>query len=205
MTHSIASKQLPYYVHVVQVSLFLKQFLKNPMEVGSLIPSSRFLAAAMAEGLSSDQLKCVVEYGPGNGSFTSILDTKIGNDAEFFAVEPNKFFADQIQANFPRATVIRDYADSTGRYLGASKGKIDLVISGLPFSLMDWECVESTILETHDILKNGGVFRTFFYCHMSQYWKIRRLKVLTESLFRETTYKTVIRNFPPAFVITCIK
>ena len=135
MTHSLAIKQLQYYANVVQASLFLKQFLKNPMEVGSLIPSSRFLALAMAEGLSSERLGCVVEYGPGNGSFTSILNSKISNDAQFFAVEPNTFFADQIQENFPRATVIRDYAHSTGNYLGTNKGQIDLVISGLPFSL----------------------------------------------------------------------
>jgi len=205
MTQSLASKQTHYLAHLVKASHFLKQFLKNPMEVGSLIPSSRFLASVMLEGLARDQLRCVIEYGPGNGSFTSVLEPHLNQDAQFFAIEPNKFFADQIQLNFPRAKVIRDYADRTHHYLGSQSNHVDLVISGLPFSLMDWDAVESTILETYDILKTGGAFRTFVYWHMSPYWKIRRLKTMLESLFKETTYKAVVKNFPPAFVISCTK
>lgn len=205
MSLTLANKQPAYLTHLVQASLFLKQFLKNPMEVGSLIPSSRYLATAMLDRLSREHINSVVEYGPGNGSFTSLLSANLKPDSQLFAVEPNNYFADQIQLNFPRATVIRDYADRTTSYIGAKNGHIDLVVSGLPFSLMDWESVERTILETHSILKPGGMFRTFVYCHMNHYWKIRQLRELIESLFSETTYKTVVRNFPPASVITCIK
>jgi phosphatidylethanolamine/phosphatidyl-N-methylethanolamine N-methyltransferase len=205
MTQSLANKQPAFYTLLVQASQFLRQFLKNPIEVGSLIPSSRYLAAAMLAGLKSEKLKSVVEYGPGNGAFTSILSANLSPDAQLFAVEPNKYFADQIQMNLPSATVIRDYADRTSGYIGSKNGEVDLVVSGLPFSLMAWESIESTILETHAILKPGGTFRTFVYCHMNQYWKIRHMRELIESLFIETSYKMVIRNFPPAFVITCVK
>jgi phospholipid N-methyltransferase len=205
MTLTIANKQPAYLTHLIQASLFLKQFLKNPMEVGSLIPSSKYLANAMLDGLHRELINSVVEYGPGNGTFTSLLNANLKSDAQLFAVEPNNYFADQIQLNFPRATVIRDYADRTSSYIGAKEGHIDLVVSGLPFSLMEWESVERTILETHSILKSGGIFRTFVYCHMNQYWKIRKLHRLIEELFSETSYRTVVRNFPPAFVITCVK
>ena len=205
MTLTLANKQPAYLTHFIQASLFLKQFLKNPMEVGSLIPSSKHLANAMLDGLCREQINSVVEYGPGNGTFTSFLNANLKPDAQLFAVEPNNYFADQIQLNFPRATVIRDYADRTSSYIGAKEGHIDLVVSGLPFSLMEWESVERTILETHSILKSGGIFRTFVYCHMNQYWKIRKLRMSIEGLFSETSYRTVVRNFPPAFVITCVK
>ena len=205
MTHIIASKQPAYYGHIVQMSHFFKEFLKNPFEVGSLIPSSQHLASAMLADLGSEHFNCVVEYGPGNGSFTSKLEARLNPCAQLFAVETNAFFADQIQLNFPQINVVRDYADRTHKYLGSKYGQVDLVVSGLPFSLMEWESIERTIVETHKILRPGGIFRTFVYCHMSPYWKIRKLKDLIESLFRETSYKVVLRNLPPAFIITCSK
>jgi phospholipid N-methyltransferase len=184
---------------------FLKQFLLKPSEVGSLIPSSRWLAASMLKGLDISAFKTVIEYGPGSGSFTSYLYPRLGDATQFIAVEPNSSFAAQIQQQFPKSVVARDYADKVGFYLGGSRGEVDLVVSGLPFSLMDWSIVEKTISETAAILKPGGHFRTFTYCHMNFHWKIRKLRQLLEDRFTSTTYSVEMRNFPPAVVIECVK
>lgn len=190
---------------LIMATSFLKQFVMNPFEVGSLIPSSRWLAASMLENLPTKDFNSVIEYGPGNGSFTSIIYQRLGPQAQFITVEPNNFFAEQIQTQFPKAIVVRDYADRVGFYLGENRGAVDLVVSGLPFSLMDWSTIEKTITETAQILRPGGHFRTFVYCHMNYYWKIRELKKLLQGHFAETTYVSVYRNFPPAFVIKCRK
>lgn len=189
------------------ISTFLKQFLLNPAEVGSLIPSSRWLAASMLDGLDAElgSYRSVIEYGPGNGSFTSFLYPRLGEKTQFIAVEPNSCFATQIQEHFPKAMVARDYADKVGFYLGDNRGQVDLVISGLPFSLMEWDVVEKTILETAAILRPGGHFRTFAYCHMRYHWKIRKLRGLLDRLFSSCTYRVELRNVPPAVVIQCVK
>lgn len=184
---------------------FLKQFILNPSQVGSIIPSSRWLASTMLENLPTQDFNSVIEYGPGSGSFTSIIYGRLGKETQFIAVEPNRVFADQIQKQYPRTTVVRDYADRIGPILGDNRGNVDLVISGLPFSLMEWETVEKTISVTADILRLGGHFRTFIYCHMTYHWKIRELKKLLKAKFQETNYQLEMRNFPPAFVIKCKK
>ena len=159
----------------------------------------------MLDGLPTKSFKSVVEYGPGNGSFTNILNAQLTDDAQLVAVEPNEYFAEQIKKQFPNAIVAMDYAERVSQYLGDNRGNVDLVVSGLPFSLMDWDTVERTIYETAQILKPGGHFRTFFYCHMNYYWKIKELKALLNKSFSETSYDCVLRNFPPAFVIKCKK
>ena len=63
--------------------IFLKQWCANPRQLGSLIPSSRFLGRAMAEEtvkhLKSDEY--VVEIGSGTGSLTrALLEAGISPD-----------------------------------------------------------------------------------------------------------------------------
>ena len=55
--------------------LFVKSLLQNPVEIGQVIPSSRFLAGRMVSKLNLKQARVVVEFGPGTGSVTrAILD-----------------------------------------------------------------------------------------------------------------------------------
>ncbi|MBZ6451536.1 MAG UNVERIFIED_CONTAM: phospholipid methyltransferase, partial [Paenibacillus polymyxa] len=55
--------------------LFLQGFLTNPQRVGSLIPSSRFLAAKVVESVPWDEVKTVAELGSGTGAITRCMKT----------------------------------------------------------------------------------------------------------------------------------
>ncbi|MGG1938910.1 hypothetical protein ABFY57_03995 [Paenibacillus polymyxa] len=57
--------------------LFLQGFLTNPQRVGSLIPSSRFLAAKVVESVPWDEVKTFAELGSGTGAITRCMKTQL--------------------------------------------------------------------------------------------------------------------------------
>ena len=59
---------------------FLRGFIKNPVMVGSVIPSSRVLIDKMLGPVKWDEVKLFVEYGPGVGTFTRPILAKVPAD-----------------------------------------------------------------------------------------------------------------------------
>lgn len=182
-------------------SVFIRQFTMNPFQVGSVFPSSPWLASKMLSDLQPEQINVAVEYGPGTGSFTSALQTFLQPHCRYVACEPNQVFCDLLKIKYPHVEFVRDYADAVPQYLGPDVGHVDLVISGLPFSLMKSEVVQKTLSTTHDILKPGGQFRTFVYFHTMLTPQVQRLIKELKSNFSEVTFDRGIRNIPPAIVI----
>ena len=60
---------------------FLRGFLKHPVMVGSVIPSSRILIDKMLKPVDWSTTRLFVEYGPGVGTFTRPILEKLGKDA----------------------------------------------------------------------------------------------------------------------------
>ena len=52
---------------------FLQGFLKRPREVGSIIPSSRFLERRIVRSAGVEDTGIIVELGPGTGGTTRAL------------------------------------------------------------------------------------------------------------------------------------
>ena len=52
---------------------FLQAFLKNPLKVGAVAPSSDELAAEMLDGIKPDDDNIVLELGVGTGALTKHL------------------------------------------------------------------------------------------------------------------------------------
>ncbi len=184
---------------------FFKQFIKNPLEVGSIVPSSSALALAMLGDIDLGRLDCIVEYGPGTGSFTRHLFARKRPDCRYIAIEPNVAFRRHLEDSFPGIEVVEDRAEHLLRHLPELAGNVDLVVSGLPFSLMPWQSVEQTLLETIQLLKNGGCFRTFVYHHTYYLPKIRLLRQRLYADYAHVAKKSVFSNVPPAIVIKCVK
>jgi phosphatidylethanolamine/phosphatidyl-N-methylethanolamine N-methyltransferase len=190
---------------VVNALGFLKQFAGNPTEVGAVLPSSAWLANAMMRGLDFQTMKLVVEYGPGTGAFTKKLRRRLPPSVRYVAFETNAAFQQHLKVLYPDMDVVLDYAENIGSHLGEARGQVDLVISGLPFSMMPWTIVEKTLRETYDNLRPGGHFRTFVYYHTMPLPKIRRMMRMLEREYSQVTIDSSLRNIPPAKVIRCIK
>ena len=52
---------------------FLKEFIANPGDVGSVTPSSKQLALVVVNTARVPEAKVVVEFGPGTGAITQVL------------------------------------------------------------------------------------------------------------------------------------
>ena len=68
---------------------FLRGFIKHPVMVGSIIPSSKVLIDRMLGPVDWDETKLFVEYGPGVGTFTRPVLERLGPDATLIAIDTN--------------------------------------------------------------------------------------------------------------------
>src|SRR5208282_5702509 len=87
-------------------TLFLQEWLVNPGRTGSVVPSSRRLAAAMARWLPANPESFVLELGPGTGIVTEALLKRGLREEKLIAIEHNPKLASLLHKRFPRANVI---------------------------------------------------------------------------------------------------
>ena len=71
---------------------FLRGFLKHPVMVGSIIPSSRTVIERMLAPVDWQNTRLFVEYGPGVGTFTRPILEKLAKDATLLTIDTNSEF-----------------------------------------------------------------------------------------------------------------
>jgi phospholipid N-methyltransferase len=184
----------------VSKSSFLKQFFKQNKMVGSMTPSSRFLAAKMLNHIPIKEAKVVVELGPGTGVFTEKILEKIGATTQLIVVELNDDFFNTLESKFhhPNLHLKHGSADQIGFYLKElGFEKADLIISSLPLANFPSELRKNVIEKAKECLDDSGKFVQFQY-------SLQSLKTLKRN-FHSVKVNFTALNFPPAFVYTCSK
>jgi phospholipid N-methyltransferase len=121
---------------------FLRGFLKNPVMVGSIIPSSRILIEKMLSKVDWENTKVFVEYGPGVGTFTRPILDQLGPDAMLVTIDTN--------ADFTR--FLRESIDDE---------RLVYVLSGLPFSTLPPGVGEAIAGATSQVVRPGGAFLVY--------------------------------------------
>ena len=74
---------------------------------------------------------------------------------DLFLVEQHADFVAVLRARFPRATVVEADAASLTQPLGALRGRVDYVISGLPILWFNRDKKASILSETFELLEAG--------------------------------------------------
>jgi len=184
---------------------FLGAFVKGPVRVGAIAPSSPWLADCMAEDMGLRDARTVVELGPGTGVFTRAICDRVAPEALVMAVEINPEMAAVLTDRFPRVRVINDSAEHLDQHLtAAGRTQADAILSGLPWAGFSRDLQERLLAAVLKVLRPGGRFATFAYIHASWLPPGRRFRKLLESSFRSVrTTRVVWRNLPPAFVYRC--
>lgn len=176
---------------------FVKEFVRNPAIVGSLVPSSRALAAAITAPIDFDRATCIVEYGPGTGVFTDLLLLRRRTETVLVLIEVNHRFAQQLGARYaglPNVHVIYGSADKTGQYLQKiGVEQVDYVVCGLPFSSLPQGLGGQILAHTQHLLQPAGQLILFQYT--------LRKKRLFARFFHRVARTHVLRNMPPAYVM----
>jgi len=176
---------------------FMLQYVFRPRTVGAFLPSSRYLARKMVEGIDFKTARCIVEYGAGTGVFTrQILENRTPG-CVVIVFEMNEAFCRGLREMFTGEAnlhIINGSAAGIGAEL-VSYGKADYVVSGLPFASLPEEVSRNILAETRKWLRDGGMFVTF------QYTLFR--KGFISQYFDEIEIARVVRNLPPAWVMRC--
>lgn len=177
--------------------LFLKRFVSQPNQVGSVIPSSRFLCKRMMEAVPWDEARVIVELGPGTGVFTKDILNKRMPDSTFFVIERDAKFQEILRSRFP-GLIVQDEAQNLRHYLQEQGlSKVDAIVSSLPFAVFPEELRNEILQAILDILAPDGVFVTYQYS--------LQLKSELERLFDQVEIGFTPFNIPPAFIYTCRK
>jgi len=186
---------------------FLSAFLRSPLSIGAIAPSSRWLAARMVEGMDLETAETVVELGPGTGAFTGAILEHLGPESRYMAVELNEEFARRLRAARPDLHVVHDSAERLAEHLAAAgRAHADSIICGLPWASFPKQLQERIMSSTMQSLRSGGRFATFAYVHAAWLPTARRFRRFLEAHFTEVrTTPVVWRNLPPAFVYRCTK
>jgi phospholipid N-methyltransferase len=143
---------------------FLRGFLKHPVMVGSIIPSSRTLIEKMLRPVDWDSTKLFVEYGPGVGTFTRPILEKMAEDATLIAIDTNADFVRYLKKDIddPRLVAVNGSAADVARIIhDRGFDHADYVLSGLPFSTLPPGLGDTIGKATASVIRPSGAFLVY--------------------------------------------
>lgn len=143
---------------------FLKGFIKHPVMVGSVIPSSRAVIDKMLAPVDWANCKLFVEYGPGVGTFTEHVLQRMAPDATLIAIDTNEDFVRYLTEKFRDSRLLAVNGSAADvRQIIADCGfeHADYVCSGLPFSTLPPGIGSRIAEQTYAALRPGGAFLVY--------------------------------------------
>ncbi|WP_380025428.1 class I SAM-dependent methyltransferase [Effusibacillus consociatus] len=176
---------------------FLMKFVHSPKDIGSITPSSSFLAKAMIKPIDWEKLESVVELGAGTGVFTRYIQDRKRPSCKAVIFEQDPELRGRLKNLYPNL-VFRSNAEnlfSDLQELGLPE--VDCILSGLPFANFSPDLREKILSEVVRSLKPGGLFIAFQY--------FPQLKSELKKYFPNIHFSVVPLNLPPAFVYCCTK
>lgn len=140
---------------------FLRGFLRNPAQVGSVTPSSPRLEQRLVRNAGIAQAQIVVELGPGTGGTTAAMLRAMGPGARLLAIELDPYFHRHLRTSLhdPRLAMELGSAERLAELLRAhGMAAPDAIVSGIPFSTMPSDVSDRIAAAIADVLRPGGRF-----------------------------------------------
>lgn len=176
--------------------MFLLEYLKHPVRVGAIAPSSKVLAQEMMKPVDFENARVIVEYGPGTGSFTKELFVRKKPETKLVLIEQNQTFFQEMTAQYHgknNTVVLHGSAEDAVTLLSAEgHTQADVVISGLPFTSLPQSVTLGVFDATKRILGERGIFVTFQYSRVKEKLFAQHFLIVNRSRVR--------RNLPPAYI-----
>ncbi|MFO7848104.1 MAG: methyltransferase [Balneolaceae bacterium] len=178
---------------------FFKTFIKD-RDVASIIPTSLRCVKKVCNHIDFTKDFLLVEYGPGNGAFTSFLLEKMTPGSRLVLVEANEDFVSQLNDKIddPRVEIHNVLAGDVESALNTEDvGNVDYVLSGIPFSFLDKDRKREVLQATKKILKQGGKFLA--------YQTSGHLKKPVMEVFGNYDIEMEMLNIPPYLIYDVVK
>ena len=143
--------------HPFMSALFLKRFLQRPMQVASIIPSSRALIRRVVEKMDLSAPRVIAEFGPGEGCHTRAIVEKMTPESKLLLFELDPELARHLQLQFAhdsRVIVLNTDAGRLPEELHQrSLEHCDYIVSGIPFSILEPAKKRELLQHTHQALR----------------------------------------------------
>jgi phosphatidylethanolamine/phosphatidyl-N-methylethanolamine N-methyltransferase len=173
--------------------VFFRRWLANPLEMGSIVPSSPALGRRVAAAVRAGPAGAVIELGAGTGAITrAMLEGGIA-PARLTVIEIVPEMASILRATYPGVTVLCGDAWQLPALLGAeTRGRIGTVVCGIPLVLLP-RARQRALVEALEAVAPGRGFLHYTYCITSPL-PARRLGLSGARIAWTPA------NFPPASV-----
>jgi phosphatidylethanolamine/phosphatidyl-N-methylethanolamine N-methyltransferase len=173
--------------------LFLKLWLRNPLVMGAVAPSSRMLAEAIARQVPAGRGP-VIELGGGTGAVTEALLAAGVAKSDLVVVELDDELHEHLAQRFTGVRVVKGDATKLRELLRPFKLPLArAIVSGLPLLSMKRPMQEAIIESSFAVLRPGGDFIQFTYSLFSPLPR-REFGLVGEPR------ATIVTNLPPARV-----
>jgi phosphatidylethanolamine/phosphatidyl-N-methylethanolamine N-methyltransferase len=183
---------------------FLQAFIKNPLKVGAITPSSPELAAKMIEGIIPSENNVVLELGVGTGAITKFLQEIVPDEKSYLGIELDGNLVKTLRTKFSDMKIVRGNAcDLEKIHQKSGVGKVGYIICCLPFVSLPNEVGEKILSEIDRFMQQGCMFRTFQYAHgyyMPSAIKLREF--MRKRYGKSKRSKLIVKNVPPAYTLT---
>jgi phospholipid N-methyltransferase len=175
--------------------VFFEGFLRHPVMVGSIIPSSNRTIEKMLAPVNWDECKLFVEYGPGVGTFCRPVLDRLRRDGALIVIDTNPVYIEYLRRTISDSRFIAVHgsaADVEDIILSHGHEYADYVLSGLPFSTLPDGVGPEIAAATCRVLRPGGAFLVYQFTS--------KVRAFMESHFRRIDSGFELWNVPPAFL-----
>lgn len=172
---------------------FLRGFIKHPVMVGSIIPSSKVLIDKMLNRVDWANCRLFVEYGPGVGTFTHHILQRLAPDATLLTIDTNPDFTAFLNDSIRDSRLVAvtgSAADVQEIMADAGHEAADFVLSGLPFSTLPPGVGPAIAEATAAAIRPGGAFLVYQFSP--------KVREFIEPHFDRIERGFEWRNVPPA-------
>jgi phosphatidylethanolamine/phosphatidyl-N-methylethanolamine N-methyltransferase len=174
-------------------SLFFRRWLRNPLQMGSVIPSSPALCRRIAAAVERGPDEYVLELGAGTGVISAALLAAGVPAHKLIVVEIVPEMADFLRRALPGVNVICGDAFDLAKALPPEmQGRIGTAICGIPLVLLPLARQEA-FRDAVERVAPGRGFLLYSYCATSPL-PYRRLGMTARRM------AFTLANFPPASV-----
>ena len=170
-------------------------WLRNPLAVGAIAPSSMHLAHAMLQALPDDFSADVIELGGGTGAITQLLLQALGSE-RLLVVERDAELIRGLRRRWPGLHLLHADASLLDSLLAQRCHRYAAIVSGLPLLNMNAPQRQNIVRACFATLPAAGVLIQFSYG-----WRSPVPTALMHTLnLRAERCGIVWHNLPPATV-----
>ncbi|HWB59631.1 MAG TPA: rRNA adenine N-6-methyltransferase family protein [Chthoniobacteraceae bacterium] len=182
--------------------LFFKRFLTRPLQVASIIPSSKQMTRRIMSKFDFSEPRVIVEYGPGEGCHTREIVQRMHPGSTLLLLELDAELASHLRRQFrsnPDIHVINAGADEILNEL-KKRGfdYCDYVVSGIPFSTMEINKKRALLKKTYDALSPKLTSAFIIYQFTNE---LRQ----HATIFPRAQTEYFLQNIPPNFITAFYK